>query len=128
MDKEILRRNIMNAIKQPCIAAPWDANCKEIRVDGLSEDKKYIMVKTRPDDTSSQINLEWNGEKRDIVEEILERLPSRYRDDLVTIQHDTWISYSYVPVFDTDTQAVWNKELSDFYDAKQEWCDRYGCD
>ena len=128
MDKEILRSNIMNAIKQPCIATPWDVNCKDVKPNGLSEDGKYVMVKTRTDDTSSQINLEWNGEKLDIVEEILERLPEKYRDHLVTIQHDTWISYSYDPVFDTDTQAIWNKAVSDYIKAKQEWCDKYGCD
>jgi hypothetical protein len=128
MDKEILRRNIMNAIKQPCIATPWDVNCKDVKPNGLSEDGKYVMVNTRTDDTSSQINLEWNGEKLDIVEEILGRLPAKYRDHLVTIQHDTWISYSYDPVFDTDTQAMWDKEMHDFYTAKQEWCDKYGCD
>lgn len=42
--------------------------------------------------------------------------------------HDDWISYSYVPVFDTDTQAIWDKALSDFYDAKQAWRDKYGCE
>ena len=51
-----------------------------------------------------------------------------YQRNTVTIKHDNWISYSYEPVFDTDTQAIWDKELSDFYDAKQAWCDRYGCD
>lgn len=47
MNKEILRKNIEEAIMQPC-------NSKyptEIKPNGLSEDGKYIYVKTRTDDT-----------------------------------------------------------------------------
>lgn len=128
MNKEILKRNIGQVIMQPC-------NSKyptEIKPNGLSEDGTYIMVKTRCDDSSSQIRLKWrnNGvyEDIDFVEEILKRMPEKYRDHLVTLRHSNWVYYSYEPVFDTDTQAIWDKELSDFYDAKQEWCDKYGCD
>jgi hypothetical protein len=128
MNKEILKRNIEQVIMQPCN----EKYPERVVPNGLSEDGTYIMVKTRCDDSSSQIRLKWrnNGvyEDIDFVEEILKRIPEKYRDHLVTIKHDTWISYSYVPVFDTDTQAIWDKELSDFYDAKQEWCDRFGCD
>ena len=128
MNKEILRKNIMDVIMQPCN----DKYPERVVPNGLSEDGTYIMVKTRCDDTSSQIRLKWrnNGvyEDIDFVEEILERMPEKYRNHLVTIKHDTWISYSYVPVFDTDTQAIWDKALDTFYKAKQAWCDRYGCD
>jgi hypothetical protein len=64
----------------------------------------------------------------DFVEEILKRMPEKYRDHLVTLKHDNWISYSYEPVFDTDTQAMWDKEVSDYINRKQAWCDKYGCD
>lgn len=133
MNKEILRKNIEQVIMQPCIADPWrsdnDRKKKEIKPNGLSEDGKYIMVKIRPDDTSWQCNMvDRDGNHIDYVERILEMLPERYRDHLVTLRHDKWISYSYVPVFDTDTQAVWDNALDTFYKAKQEWCDRYGCD
>ena len=129
MNKEILKRNIEQVIMQPC-------NSKyqtEIKPNGLSEDGTYIMVKTTCDDSSSQIRLKWRNndvyEDIDFVEEILKRMPEKYRDHLVTLKHDeNWIHYAYKPVFDTDTQAVWDKELSDFYDLKQAWCDRYGCD
>jgi hypothetical protein len=132
MNKEILKRNIEQVIMQPGFANPWNKADKKIKENGLSEDGTHIMVKTKCDDSSSQIRLKWcnNGvyEDIDFVEEILKRLPEKYRDHLITIKHDAWISYSYVPVFDTDTQAMWDKELSDFYDAKQAWCDKYGCD
>jgi hypothetical protein len=128
MNKEILKRNIEQVIMQPCNSD----YPKRIVPNGLSEDGTYIMVKTRCDDSSSQIRLKWcnNGvyEDVDFVEEILERMPEKYRDNLVTLKHDAWISYSYVPVFDTDTQAMWDKELNTFYEAKQAWCDKYGCD
>jgi hypothetical protein len=111
------------------MADPMNKNCKNIRINGLSNDGKYIMVKTSCDDSSWQCDLiNRDGNQIDYVERILERLPEKYRDHLVTIKHDDWVSYSYVPVFDTDTQAIWDKELSDFYDAKQAWCDKYGCD
>ena len=128
MNKEILKRNIEQVIMQPCN----EKYPERIVPNGLSDDGTYIMVKTRCDDSSTQIRLKWrnNGvyEDIDFVEEILKRMPEKYRDQLVTIKHDTWISYSYVPVFDTDTQSMWDKELSDFYDAKQAWCDKYGCE
>ena len=125
MNKEILRKNIEQVIMQPC-----NANYpKRIKENGLSEDSKYIMVKVNCDDTSWQCDLvDRDGNPIDYVERILESLPEKYRDHLVTIKHNNWISYSYEPVFDTDTQAMWDKELSDFYDAKQAWCDKYGCD
>ena len=128
MNKEILKRNIDQVIMQPCIANPWNSSSKELRKNGLSEDGTSIMVKIRPDDSSWQCNLEFNGKKIDYVQEILDHLPEKYRDHLVTIAHDKWISYSYVPVFDTDTQVMWDDELDKFLTAKQEWCDRYGCD
>lgn len=125
MNKEILKRNIEQVIMQPC-------NSKyptEIKPNGLSEDAKYIMVKVSRDDSSWRCDLiDKDGNEIDFVERILERLPREYRDHLVTLKHDNWISYSYEPVFDTDTQAMWDKELDTFYKAKQEWCDRYGCD
>ena len=125
MNKEILKRNIEQVIMQP-----YNAKYPERVVpNGLSEDAKYIMVKIRPDDSSWLCNLvDRDGNPIDYVERILEHLTEKYRDHLVTLKHDNWISYSYVPVFDTDTQAIWDKALSDFYDAKQAWCDKYGCD
>lgn len=128
MNKEILRKNIEQVINQPCLANPWNKADKSIKPNGLSENGKTINVKTRTDDTSTLIYIYYNGEKNDYVQDIFDALPERYRDHLVTIKHDNWVSYSYVPVFDTDTQAIWDKELSDFYDAKQAWCNKYGCD
>ena len=125
MNKKILKRNIEQVIMQPC----KDKNPTRIIPNGLSENGKHIMVKIRPDDSSWQCNVvDRDGNPIDYVERILEHLPEKYREHLVTLKHTNWISYSYEPVFDTDTQAIWDKELSDFYDAKQAWCDKYGCD
>lgn len=123
MNKEIIKRNILNVVNQPCIASPWDKNCKEIKINGLSKDGTHIMVTTKPEDSSTEITLEG-----DFVEYILQELPEKYRKHLVTIEHDTWISYSYVPVFDSDTQAEWDKELNNYLDLKQAWCDEHGCE
>ena len=129
MNKEILKRNIEQVIMQPCLFDQHGSNCKAILPNGLSNDGRYIMVKVNTDDSSTQFYLtEDNGDSIDYVERILELLPERFKEHLVTLRHDTWLSYSYVPVFDTDTQEIWDNELSDFYDAKQAWCDKYGCD
>ena len=97
--------------------------------NGLSENGKYIMVKVSCDDSSWHCDLvDKDGNPIDYVERILERLPEKYRDHLVTLKHTNWVYYSYEPVFDTDTQAIWNKAFDTFCKAKQEWCDRYGCD
>ena len=128
MNKEILKRNIEQVIIQPCFAN----YPKRIKENGLSEDGTHICVKVTPDDSSMVIRLKWlnNGEFEDIdyVQTILDNLPDKYRDHLVTLKHTNWIYYSYEPVFDTDTQAMWDKELNTFYKTKQEWCDTYGCD
>ena len=125
MNKEILRKNIEGVIMQPC-------NAKyptRIVPNGLSEDGTHIMVKIRPDDSSWKCDLvDKEGNPIDYVERILEQLPILFTNHLVTLKHDDWISYSYVPVFDTDIQQVWNRMLSDFLKEKQEWCDKYGCD
>ena len=128
MNKEILKRNIEQVINQPCFANHFQC-CKNIMVNGLSEDEKYIIVKVWPDDTSWKCNLvDRDGNPIDYVEGILEKLPKKYRDHLVTLRHSDWVSYSYVPVFDTDTQDMWDKEVDSYIKAKQEWCDKYGCD
>ena len=129
MNKEILRKNIEHAIMQPSFANPWNSLSKELRPNGLSEDGKYIMVKIRPDDSSWQCNLvDREDNPVDYVERILEMLPEHYREHLVTIRHDEWVSYSYEPVFDTDIQAEWDDALDKYCSAKQAWCDKYGCD
>lgn len=120
MNIEILKRNIEQVIMQPCISDPWNKYCTAIKQNGLSEDSKYIMVKVEPSDIMWQCNL-----TEDYVERIIEALPEKYQDHLVTLRHHDWISYSYVPVFDTDTQAMWDKEVDDYITAKQEWCDKY---
>jgi len=125
MNKEILRKNIEQVIMQPCLAN----YPKRIKENGLSEDGTHIMVKVTCDDSSWQCNLvDRDGNPIDYVERILEHLPEKYRDHLVTLKHTNWIYYSYEPVFDTDTQAIWNKALDTFNKAKQEWCDKCGCD
>jgi len=129
MNKEILRKNIEQVINQPCFANPWNKSDKKIKENGLSEDGTHIMVKVYTDDSSWQCNLvDREGNPIDYVERILEHLPEKYRDRLITLKHDAWVSYSYVPVFDTDTQVIWDKEIDIFCKAKQAWCDTYGCD
>lgn len=129
MNKEILKRNIEQVINQPCFANPWNKADKKIKENGLSEDSTYIMVKVHTDDSSWQCDLvDRDGNPIDYVERILERLPEQFRDHLVTLKHDTWISYSYVPVFDTDTQALWDADLDRYISDKAAYCAEHGCE
>lgn len=129
MNKEILKRNIDQVIMQPCNAVPWKNYCKEIRPNGLSDNGRYILVKVTPDDTSMHCDvINSDGMSLDYVEQILDNLPERYRDHLVTLKHSKWVACSYEPVFDTDTQVKWDDEFETFCKAKQEWCDKHGCD
>ena len=125
MNKEILKRNIEQVINQPCMSK----YPTEIKPKGVSEDERYIMVQITPDDSSWQCNMfDRDGNPIDYVERILEQLPEMFRDHLVTLRHDNWVYYSYVPVFDTELQAIWDKKESDYIAAKAEWCAKYGCD
>lgn len=121
MNKKILKRNIEQAINQPCIAH------YPTRVEPKGYDErngvKYIYVQIVPDDSFRQCNL-----TDDYVDRILEWLPEKYREHLVTLRHSNWVSCSYNPVFDTDTQAMWDKEFDDYCRDKAEWCAKYGCD
>lgn len=96
----------------------------DVKLNGLSEGRQYIIVRTQPCDSL------WTCDITDenYVERLLEMLPEKYRDKLVTLRHEDWLSYSYVPVFDTDTQSEWDTELEDYIKEKQAWCDKYGCD
>ena len=108
MDKNI-KQNILRVVEQNGF----------YNFDGL----KYIYVKIRPDDSSTRFNL---GD--DLAEMIVDDLPEKYREHLVTIRHDGLWDASYVPVFDSDTQAMWDTELSEYIRNKAEWCEKYGCD
>lgn len=131
MNKEILTRNIWQAIMQPCLGNPMNENDNTIAPNGLSITGEYIYVKVAPTDETTRVYICWEKQQRpkeEIAQEILNRLPEKYREHLVTIQHDKWIRCSFVPVFGTDTQAEWDKAVSDYIKAKQGWCDKYGCD
>lgn len=123
MNIKIIEGNILRVINQPCKENPWNDMCTTLKSNGLSKDGKYIMLQTKPEDSSTRIEVDG-----DFVATILKELPEKYREHLVTIEHDTWIGYSYVPVFDSDTQSEWNKEHDEYISEKQKWCDKNGCE
>ncbi|MBO4800254.1 MAG: hypothetical protein J5545_00050 [Bacteroidaceae bacterium] len=122
MNKEILKINILAVVSQPCRHPDHVWNPKDILENGLSEDGTHICLKVRPDDAYSCIYIH----EEDFVDQILEKMPPEYRDHLVTIRHSDWISYSYWPVFDTDTQAQFDEEKRKYIRDKAEWCRKYG--
>lgn len=131
MNKEILRENIRGVLMQPCLKNPYmyPSSKRDIKKHGLSEDGTYFIMKVTPDDTSvTCFVFDNDGNEVDFVGKILGLMPEKYRDHLVTIKHDRWLSYSYEPVFDTDTQEKWDDELDTFLSAKLSWCDKFGCD
>ena len=125
MNKDILARNIENVITQPS----YTMYHLKTMPNGVSEDGKYIMVQVTPDDSSWKCDLvDKDDNAIDFVGNILDMLPEKYREHLVTLEHDGWLSYSYRPVFDTDTQKMWDDSTSSYIKLKQEWCEKYGCD
>lgn len=121
MEKEILKRNIEQAINQPC-NADYPTRVEQ---NGYDERNgvKVIFVQIVPDDSFRQCIL-----TDDYVDRILEWLPEKYREHLVTLCHSDWVHYSYNPVFDTDTQKMWDEEYKKYIADKSEWCAKYGCD
>lgn len=128
MNIEIVRKNIKQVIMHPCFSDPWNKDCKNIKPNGLSDDGEYIMVKTTPNDTLKQINLNHKGEPLDYVLDIINSLPKKYQDKLVTLRHDTLESHYYLPVFDSETQKEWDDEYDSYIRSKMAWCKDYGCD
>ena len=125
MNKEIVKQNILQVIYQPCFASPQKGNCKNISADGLCENGKCFYVSLRPDDTLFMCWIkDSDGNDIDFVQNIIDQLPPQYREHLVTLRHDNYSSYSYDPVFDSDTQAVWNEALDKFMSGKQERRDK----
>jgi hypothetical protein len=124
MNKEILRHNIEEVIGRPC--PPTFS--KGVKPNGTSYEDTCIYVRCKIDDAYSIVWVKRNGKDEDFVQDILDRMPTEYSEHLVTIKHDDFLNYTYAPVFDTDTQEMWDKELHRYYKKKGEWCDNYGCD
>lgn len=119
MNKEILLANIMGVINSP----RWAKYPTRIIEKGISKDGKEVCIQCTPTDSSDTIYLD-----KDIVEQIFKYMPEEYSEHLVTIKPDDWISYSYTPVFDTDTQKKWDDAHHRYISDKQAFCDKYGCE
>lgn len=119
MDKEILENNIENVITQPY------TDGMVIHSDGISHNKgrDSIYLEIYPDDSAAIIWIEKN-----YVQQILDYIPEKYREHLVTIQHDGWLPCSYVPVFDTETQKVWDDAKRNYIETKSWFCYNLGSD
>lgn len=105
MDKEALKRNIEQAIKE---GGTFEDGC--IRVHCEPGDWVRIFYPTE------------DG----FVDRLIDALPTKYRDGLVTIRATGWL-YDYKPVFDAETQEMWNKEYKAFAANKAAFCAKWGC-
>lgn len=93
----------------------------ERAIDPKSVTLGSIYVKVKPNDTQTLFKVE-----DDLAERIYERLPSNYRDHLLTIRQTS--DGSYAPVFDDETQEVWDNEVEDYIRQKLEWMMANKCD
>ena len=121
MEKEILKRNITQVVEQPCMAK-YPTRVESKGYDERDGEKK-VYVKIAPNDSCRQFVF-----NDTFVDRLIESLPEKYRDKLVTLRHYDWVYYSYLPVYDTDTQKMWDEEYDKYISDKQAWCDKYGCD
>lgn len=84
MDKETLKRNIEQAIKE---GSTFEDGC--------------IRVQCELDDSVRDFYPTEDG----FVDRLIDALPTKYRDGLVTIRATGWL-HDYAPVFDEETQEV----------------------
>ena len=104
MDKETLKRNIEQAIKE----GGTEGGC--------------IRVQCEPGDWVRNFYPDRDG----FVDRLVDALPTKYRDGLVTIKATGWL-HDYALVFDEETQEMWNKEYDAFAADKAEFCAKWGC-
>lgn len=105
MDKETLKRNIEQAIKEG------------------GTFKGRIFVKCEPGDWVRIFYPDRDG----FVDRLVDALPTKYRNSLATIRATGWL-HDYAPVFDEKTQEMWNKEYDAFAADKAAFCAKWGCD
>lgn len=102
MNYEQLRTNIMNVIGN----------------------RKSIYLKVQPNDSNWVCNIREGFEKL-----IVDKLPPKYREHIVSVRKTDWNEYSYEPLFDTgEYQTLWEAETESYIAAKAEWCQKYGCE
>ena len=116
MDINILKQNITQVINSPRRVS-YNG---EILPNGISSNNT-IGFKHIPEDVERIFFV--NDE---LANNLLKSLPEKYRDHLVTIRPNEYFSASYLPVFDTDTQAMWNDEYAKFMEKKAYWISRWG--
>ena len=105
MDKETLKRNIEQAIQEG-----GTFKDSSIRVQCKLDDSVRIFYPTEDE----------------FVDRLIDALPTKYRDSLVTIRATGWL-HDYAPVFDKETQKMWNKEYEAFAANKAAFCAKWGC-
>lgn len=118
MNINILKQNIMQVINSPRRVG-YNG---EIMPNGIGSNNT-IYFKSIPQDIEAAFFV---NDK--LANNLLESLPEKYRDHLVTIRPNEHFSTSYLPVFDTDTQAMWDDEYAKFMEEKAYWVSKFGCE
>lgn len=99
--------------------------------------KHTFKIKTNPDDSCSQIVFNNLTEPTDRdIELVYSRFDDRYKDHIVGFKPyflkngnneapGTW--FYMEPIFDEETNKKFWNSYDTYCKAKQEWCDKYGC-
>lgn len=94
-----------------------------------------MQLKANPDDSVAIIYVKDNSAES--VDKVYNRINERYRDHVVGFEPRMYqyygpnkpASFSYWQlVFEGEYQQKFYGEMEAYYKAKQEWCDKYGCD
>lgn len=94
-----------------------------------------MVLKTRPDDSNSIIYVKDTSEES--LNLVYNRISEKYRDHVIGFEpvfyhyygpHKPAMFGNYQLKFDEEFQKMFYEALESYCNAKQAWCDKYGCD
>ena len=86
----------------------------------IAKETGTFYIKVRPDDSVRQFRSNFNN----LAQMIIDGIEPKYKDKVLGFELDKYGDYR--PVFDEETQKIWDKELDDYISRKVEWCRKYG--
>lgn len=81
---------------------------------------KEIYITTEPADWSTMFFADSS-----LAEELYNKVPEKYRNHLISIKNK---GNGYSIVLEEPYQTQFNEEQQKYFNRKQEWCNKHGCD
>lgn len=81
---------------------------------------KEIYITTEPADWSTMFFVDSS-----LAEELYNKVPEKYRNHLINVKNK---GNGYSIVLEEPYQTQFNEEQQKYFNRKQEWCNKHGCD